>query len=73
MLFNQLQKILIFHLFWSTCYKIYSLQNTSVNTIAKASYKIYSLQNTSVNTNPKANSNSINTKGRYPHEMTLQY
>ena len=55
MLFNQLQKVLIFNLFWTTCYKIVSLQNTSVNTI------------------PKANSNSINTNGRYPHKMTLEY
>ena len=55
MFFNQLQKVLIFNLFMSTCYKIHSFQNTSVNTI------------------PRANSSSINTNGRYPHKMTLQY
>ena len=38
MLFNQFQKVLIFNLFWSTCYKIYSLQNTSVNTIPILQY-----------------------------------
>ena len=38
MLFNQLQKVLIFNLFWSRYYKIYSLENTSANTIPKANY-----------------------------------
>ena len=36
-------------------------------------FSYISVQNTSVNTIPKANSNSVNTNGRYPHQMTLQY
>ena len=44
MLFNEFQKVLIFNLFLSTYYKIYYLQNTSVNTIPKANSK-------SINTN----------------------
>ena len=38
MLFNQFQKVLIFSLFWSSYYKIYSLQDTSVNTIPILQY-----------------------------------
>ena len=44
MLLNEFQKVLIFNLFLSTYYKIYYLQNTSVNTIPKANSK-------SINTN----------------------
>ena len=44
MLFNEFQKVLTFNLFLSTYYKIYYLQNTSVNIIPKANSK-------SINTN----------------------